>query len=201
MEAKTRKSEMTRASIVDAALSVAAERGLTAVTMKSVADKLTLSKSGVFSRAGSSEALQLAVVEEYGRRFVADIFLPAMQHPRGLARLDAMMTRWFERIRLLNGFGASVYEAAAFNLTTTDDPLKAALRNGVLSWRASVRRTLVQAVEEKQLVADADLDLLVYAIHALLLGALYDQVFLQEGASTGRGFKAYTRLIASYRTP
>ena len=38
-----------------------------------------LSKSGVFSRVGSREALQKAVIEEFGRRFLADVFVPAMQ--------------------------------------------------------------------------------------------------------------------------
>lgn len=200
MEAKTRKSEMTRASIVDAALSVAAERGLWAVTMQSVADRLALSKSGVFSRVGSSEALQLAVVEEYGRRFLADIFLPAMQKPRGLPRLDSMMAAFFERIRQMNGFGASIYEAAAFNLAPVDDALKQALRRGVLDWRGVVQRTLVQARDENQLKADVELDLVVYEIHALLLGALYDQEFLGDASSTAKGLRAYERLLQVYRS-
>ena len=69
MDAKTRKSELTRAAIIDAALDLARSRGIAAISMRSIADSLQISKSGVFSRVGSIEALQQAVIEEYGRRF------------------------------------------------------------------------------------------------------------------------------------
>ena len=79
MDAKTQKSELTRAAIVGAALDLAAAEGLESITLQAVADRVGLSKSGVFSRAGSREALQKAVIEEFGRRFIADVFVPAMQ--------------------------------------------------------------------------------------------------------------------------
>src|SRR5690606_4609123 len=74
MDAKTQKAEFTRAAIVGAALDLAAAEGLESITLQAVADRVGLSKSGVFSRAGSREALQKAVIEEFGRRFLADVF-------------------------------------------------------------------------------------------------------------------------------
>ena len=200
MKAKTRKSEMTRAAIVDAALDIAAERGLGAVTMKSVADRLQLSKSGVFSRAGSSEGLRMAVVEEYGRRFLADIFLPAMQKPRGLPRLDDMMTRWFQRIGHLTSVGASIYEASAFSLDGSQESLRRVIRDRVLDWRAAVRRTLMQAIAQGQLAHDADVENLIFTLHALLLETLYETTFLAEANTQSRGWNVYQRVIQSYRT-
>src|SRR6476619_1083363 len=97
MDAKTQKSELTRAAIVGAALDLAALEGLEAITLQAVADRVGLSKSGVFSRVGSREALQKAVVEEFGRRFLADVFVPSMQLAKGLPRLDAVMQRWITR--------------------------------------------------------------------------------------------------------
>ncbi len=52
MDAKTQKSELTRAAIVGAALDLAAAEGLESITLQAVADRVGLSKSGVFSRAG-----------------------------------------------------------------------------------------------------------------------------------------------------
>ena len=66
MDAKTQKSELTRAAIVGAAMTLALAEGLEAITLQAVASRLGLSKSGVFSRVGSREALQKAVIEEYG---------------------------------------------------------------------------------------------------------------------------------------
>ena len=97
MDAKTQKAELTRAAIVGAALDLAAAEGLESITLQAVADRVGLSKSGVFSRAGSREALQKAVIEEFGRRFLADVFVPAMQQPKGLPRLDEIVRRWIAR--------------------------------------------------------------------------------------------------------
>lgn len=199
MEAKTRKSEATRAAIVDASLDIVAESGFGAISMKAVADRLQLSKSCVFSRSGSSEALRLAVVEEYGRRFVADVFLPAMQKPRGLPRLDAIMLRWFERVSANTDIGASIFEAAAFSLEPVDDNLRGQLVQGVVGWRGMMRRTITQAIGEGQLKADIDIGLLMYELHSLVMGALYEAAFLGDKKMASKGVKAYQRLVDSYR--
>jgi len=69
MDAKTQKAELTRAAIVGAGIDLASAEGLEAITLQAVADRIGLSKSGVFSRIGSREALQKAVIEEFVRRF------------------------------------------------------------------------------------------------------------------------------------
>ncbi|MEO7547593.1 MAG: TetR/AcrR family transcriptional regulator, partial [Ramlibacter sp.] len=99
MDAKTQKSEMTRAAIVGAGLDIASEQGLEAITLQAVADRIGLSKSGVFSRIGSREALQKAAIDEFGRRFLAQVFVPAMQAPKGLPRLNEVVQRWIVRTR------------------------------------------------------------------------------------------------------
>ena len=91
METKTHRSGLTLAAILDTAISMAATDGLESLTVGELAKRLNLSKSGVFSRIGSREALQKAVIEEYDRRFLQDVFVPAMREPRGLPRLNAML--------------------------------------------------------------------------------------------------------------
>ena len=76
MEAKTRKSALTRSAIVAGGIYIALQHGLGAVTVPSLADKLRLSNSGIFSRTGSIETLRIALVDEYGRRFLSEIFSP-----------------------------------------------------------------------------------------------------------------------------
>ena len=74
METRTARSELTLAAIVDTALTMAATDGLESLTIGEVAKRMSLSKSGVFSRVGSREALQRAVIEEYDRRFIQDVW-------------------------------------------------------------------------------------------------------------------------------
>ena len=112
------RSELTLAAIVDTALDMAAAEGLESLTIGEVAKRLNLSKSGVFSRVGSREALQTAVLEEYDRRFVQDVFTPAMREARGLPRLNMLMSRWLERARRVEVRKGASTAPAPSNTTT-----------------------------------------------------------------------------------
>ena len=116
MDTKTQKSELTLAAIVGAGIDIAGSEGLQAITLQAVADRIGLSKSGVFSRIGSREALQKAVIEEFGRRFIAEVFAPAMQKPKGLPRLDDIVQRWIVRMRDVEVHHGCIYTAGAFEL-------------------------------------------------------------------------------------
>src|SRR3954451_10280419 len=116
MDARTQKSELTRTAIVGAAMGIASSDGLEAITLQAVADRIGLSKSGVFSRVGSRETLQKAVVEEFGRRFIDDVFVPAMQQPKGLPRLDTIVQRWIVRTRDVEARTGCIFSAGAFEL-------------------------------------------------------------------------------------
>ena len=119
MDAKTQKSELTRAAIVGAGIDLASAEGLEAITLQAVADRIGLSKSGVFSRVGSREALQKAVIEEFGRRFLADVFVPAMQLPKGLPRLNEIVQRWIVRMRDVEAHSPAASTAPAPSSWTT----------------------------------------------------------------------------------
>ncbi|MFM7330268.1 MAG: TetR/AcrR family transcriptional regulator [Brachymonas sp.] len=201
MEAKTSKSELTRVAIVGAALDLAAEQGLEAITLQAVADRIGLSKSGVFSRVGSREALQAAVIEEYDRRFLADVFVPAMQAPKGLPRLNAMIRRWIERARIVEAHTGCIYVAGAFELDDREGPLRELVLKGVLGWRAALRRTVIQAQEQAHLQPDFEPEQLVSEIYSLLVGMLHDARFLRDMHAADRAHAGYERLIRSYSNP
>ena len=198
MQAKTSKSELTRAAIVGAALDIAAEQGIEAITLQVVADRVGLSKSGVFSRVGSRESLQCALIEEYDRRFLADVFVPAMQVPKGLPRLNAMVRRWIERARIVEINSGCIYVAGAFELDDRDGPLREQLLKGVLGWRAALRRVAVQAIEQGDLQAKTDPDQMVADIYAMMVGMLHDARFIRDPRAADRAHSSYERLIRGY---
>jgi AcrR family transcriptional regulator len=198
MEAKTTKSELTRAAIVAAALDLAAEQGLEAITLQAVADRIGLSKSGVFSRVGSRDVLQQAVVDEYDRRFLAEVFAPAMQAAKGLPRLNAMVHRWIERVRLVEAHTGCIYVAGAFELDDREGPLRDLVLKRVLGWRAALRRTVVQALEQKHLSSDTSPEQLVADVYAIILGLMHDARFLRDTQAADRAHASYERLIRAY---
>ena len=199
MDAKTQKSEMTRAAIVGAALDLASAEGLEAITLQAVADRLGLSKSGVFSRIGSREALQKAVIDEFGRRFLADVFVPAVQQPKGLPRLDAIVQRWIVRTRDVEAHTGCVYSAGAFELDDREGPLRDHLHGEITRWRAALRRTIVQAVESGDFRSDTDPEQLVAEIYALMLGLIHDTRFLRDPRAAERAQASWQRLARSYQ--
>jgi AcrR family transcriptional regulator len=200
MDAKTQKSELTRAAIVGAGIDLAAEQGLEAITLQAVADRIGISKSGVFSRIGSREALQKAVIEEFGRRFLADVFVPAMQLPKGLPRLDEIVRRWIVRMRDVEAHTGCIYSAGAFELDDREGPLRDLLHDEVTRWRAALRRTVQQAVEMRHLKADTDPQQLVSEISALALGLIHDVRFLRDSRAADRAQASWSRLLKSYQT-
>jgi AcrR family transcriptional regulator len=198
VDAKTQKAELTRAAIVGAALDLAAAEGLEAISLQVVADRVGLSKSGVFSRVGSREALQLAVVEEFGRRFLADVFVPAMQQPKGLPRLDTIVQRWIVRTRDVEAHTGCIFSAGAFELDDREGPLRDLLHSEILRWRSALRRTVLQAVDAGHLRADVDAEQLVSEIYALMLGTIHDTRFLRDARAAERSQAAWQRLRSTY---
>lgn len=199
MDAKTQKSELTRSAIIGAALDLAAAEGLEAITLQAVADRIGLSKSGVFSRVGSREALQLAVLDEFSRRFIAEVFLPSTQQPKGLPRLDSIVRRWIARTRDLEVTRACVFTAGAFELDDREGPLRDHLLAEVTRWRAALRRTVLQAVAAGHLRADTDPEQLVGEIYGLIVGLLHDTRFLRLPNTAGRAERTWERLLQTYR--
>jgi AcrR family transcriptional regulator len=200
MDAKTQKSEMTRAAIVGAGLDLASEQGLEAITLQAVADRIGLSKSGVFSRIGSREALQKAAIDEFGRRFLADVFVPSMQAPKGLPRLDQIVQRWIVRTRDVEAHTGCIYSAGAFELDDREGPLREHLHAEIIRWRAALRRTVLQAVEAGHLKPGTDPDQVVSELNALILGLLHDARFLRDSRAADRAAATWQRLLQSYKT-
>jgi len=199
MDAKTQKSELTRTAIIGAAMDLALTDGLEAITLQAVASRLALSKSGVFSRVGSREALQKAVIEEYGRRFLADVFVPAMQQPKGLARLEDIVGRWIARTRDIEAETGCIYMAGAFEYDDREGELRDLLLAEITRWRAALRRTVLQAVETGELRADTDAAQVVSEINGLIMGLLHDARFLRDPQAADRAKQTWQRLLSSYR--
>ncbi len=200
METKTERSELTLAAILDTSLSIASADGLDSLTIGDVAKRLGLSKSGVFSRIGSREALQAAVIEEYGRRFLQDVFTPAMREARGLPRLNAIMRLWLQRAREVEIRSGCLYCAGAFEYDDRDGPLRELLLSHVLRWRAALKRTVLQAIESGHLSGDTDPDQLVFELDGLFIALMREARFLRDPRAADRTWSAYERLILSLQS-
>jgi AcrR family transcriptional regulator len=194
------KSELTFAAIVDTGLDMAAAEGIGNLSLGEIAKRMGISKSGVFSRVGSLEALQQAVLDEYDRRFAADVFQPAMALPKGLPRLNAQVRNWIKRVCDVDSMSGCLYTAGAFEYDDIESPLRDRLQSGVLRWRAALRRTILQALEAGHLRPDTDPEQLIFEINSLIVGLMHDVRFIRDPDASLRMQNAYNRLISTYRS-
>ncbi|HVL76553.1 MAG TPA: TetR/AcrR family transcriptional regulator [Noviherbaspirillum sp.] len=195
-----RKGELTRAAILDVALDLASRDGLEGLTIGLLADRMNMSKSGVFAHFGSREDLQIEVVKLYHQRFEQEVFYPSIKEPRGLPRLEAMFARWVKRVSVEIASGC-IYISGAVEYDDRPGAIREELASMVRAWQTALRRCVVQAVEEGHLPEETDPDQLVYEMYGLILSLHHDARFLKISGSVDRAQIGFERLINSYRNP
>ncbi len=193
-----RKGELTRAAILDVALELSSRDGLEGLTIGVLADRMNMSKSGVFAHFGSREDLQLEVVKLYHHRFEQEVFFPSVREPRGLPRLQSMFDRWLARVSVEIASGC-IYISGAVEYDDRPGPIREELVKMVQDWQDALRRAARQAIEVGHLRPDADAEQLVYEMYGLILALHHDARFLRNAGAVERARRGFERLVENYR--
>lgn len=193
-----RKGELTRAAILDVALDLASRDGLEGLTIGLLADRMNMSKSGVFAHFGSREDLQLEVLKLYHHRFEQEVFFPSVKEPRGIARLRAMFARWVKRVSVEVASGC-IYISGAVEYDDRPGPIREELMAMVQAWQGALLRCVRQAVECGDLKPDTDPQQLVYEMYGLILALHHDARFLRIPGALERASVGFNRLIQTYQ--
>ncbi|MEN3275213.1 MAG: hypothetical protein V7631_1003 [Massilia sp.] len=195
-----RKGEQTRAAILDVALELASRNGLEGLTIGLLADRMSMSKSGVFAHFGSREDLQMEVLKLYHHRFEQEVFYPSVKEPRGLPRLESMFTRWLKRVSVEIASGC-IYISGAVEYDDRPGPIRESLVAMVRAWQGALLRCVQQAIDYGDLKADTDPQQLVYECYGLVLALHHDARFLRIPGAAERANRGFARLIENYRNP
>ena len=192
------KGQQTRAAILEAALGMASHRGLEGLSIGALAELMQMSKSGVFAHFGSREELQISVIREYHARFEAEVFAPAIRERRGLPRLQALFERWVRRVSVELDSGC-IYISGAVEFDDRPGPVRDALAEMVRAWQGALRRSIRQTVDESQLAADTDVELMLFEIHGLILALHHDARFLRNPGVLDRARRAFARVLTNHQ--
>jgi AcrR family transcriptional regulator len=190
------KGELTRNTILDAALAQASEGGFESLTIGGLAERTGLSKSGLFAHFGSREELQIAAIEAAAARFSETVFVPALRAPRGMPRLRALFERWLDwTARSGLGYGCPM-QAAAVEFDDRPGPV----RDAVVSHYERLERELAKAVElavgQGHLRADLDLRQFVFDMLGVVLAYYHSERLLQRPDAAAQARAAFERLLA-----
>jgi AcrR family transcriptional regulator len=161
------KGAVTRQLIIERAYTIASRDGLEGLSIGDLAQAVGMSKSGVFAHFGSREDLQLAVLDESGRRFGEFVLIPALRKPRGMARVRAIIDGWFDWIRE-NQHGCLIMGAVS-EYDSRPGPLHDAVVALIQRWRSDAARAVRMAVEAGELPVGTDADQLAFEIYGIAL--------------------------------
>jgi AcrR family transcriptional regulator len=194
------KGQQTKQAIVQAAVTLGTQVGLEGLSIGALAERMHMSKSGVFAHFGSREELQISVIHEYFATFEQEIFYPAMQVQRGLPRLRALFDNWMKRVAVELQSGC-IFISGAVEFDDRTGPVRDALADSVHTWLSALYRAVVLAKGCGHLVADADEQQIAFEIHALILALHYEARFLQKPGSLARANRGFDDILARYGTP
>jgi AcrR family transcriptional regulator len=192
------KGEETKQAILAKAFALATVGGVSGVTIGRLAEATGLSKSGLFAHFGSKEALEVAVVEEASRQFVADVMVPALRAPRGEPRIRAIFDNWMQ---WLDRPGGCFFVGVSSELDDRPGPARDALVRVLKDWVDEIAKAARIAIAENHFHADLDADQFAFELYSIMLGAhLFDR-FLRAPKSRARTISSFERLLADARTP
>jgi AcrR family transcriptional regulator len=191
------KGQQTRATILDAALSLASQMGIEGLSLGALAEVTGMSKSGVFAHFGSREELQISVIREYHERFETEVFRPAITEARGLPRLRALFEQWVAKVATEIDSGC-IYISGAVEFDDRPGPVRDALAGMVLLWHGALDRAIRQSVDLGHLRLDTDSMQMLFEIHGLILSLHHDARFLRSDGAVDRARVGFERVLQYY---
>lgn len=186
------KGERTRVRILDEAAALASESGIGAVTLGPLADRLGMSKSGLFAHFKSKEALQVEVLVRAAERFTEVVIAPIREEkdkPKRLVLFFRNWLDWIEHPSLGSGRGGCPILAAYFEFDDVPGAVReaAADHNGQLY--AFIRRLVNRALPQ------ADADAMVAVIDGLALSHLLRVRLMRDASARTHTLHAFEALL------
>jgi AcrR family transcriptional regulator len=189
------KGDVTKALVLDAALYLVGRDGFEGLSIGRIADRMQMSKSGVYAHFESKENIQIEVIQEYHRRFRKFVFEPALQLPRGLPRLRKMLDKWIE-LTISEVSTGCIYISGAFELDDQPGPVRDELSGIVTTWRKTLIKAIEMAINEGHLKSQTNPKEMLFSFYSVILGIQHDSRFLKSTDSSEFADKLIKKIIA-----
>jgi len=190
------KGEVTRKAILADAMALASTVGLEGLSIGRLAERLKLSKSGLFAHFKSKENLALEVIEAARQEFIEGVVAPALKAPRGEPRIRALVDRW---VSWGQRPGGCLFVALAAELDDQPGPARDALAAAQRDWLDTLGGAARIAVTEGHFKAQLDVQQFAFELYGLMLGFHHLSRFLQDPKALARTRRAVDRLLEDCR--
>ena len=193
------KGEDTRANVLSAALALASEDGLLGLSLGKLAERVGMSKSGLFAHFSSKENLQVQILDEAAARFVATVVAPALKAPRGEPRVRALFERWLGWKDAPFLPGGCIFIAAAVELDDKPGVARDRLVATQRDWLDTIAGAARIAVTEGHFRKNLDVHQFAHEFYSLAYGLHFLSRLLEDQKSTARTRLAFERLVRDAR--
>jgi len=194
-----RKGEQTRQGILDTALAEASMAGLSGLSIGGLAEKVAMSKSGLFAHFDSKEDLQLQVLHTARERFIEKVIAPALQQPRGEPRMQALFDHWLEWSESSYLPGGCPFVSAAVELDDQPGPLRDYLVQSQKDWLDTLATAARISVAEGHFRNDLDADRFAFDFYSIILAYYHFSRLLNDPATIQRCRSAFADLLERSR--
>jgi AcrR family transcriptional regulator len=163
---RTDQATQTRSQILQVAVDIASAEGLEGLSIGRLATDLGMSKTGIFAHFGSKEQLQLATVETAKQIFLERVVQPALQRPRGISRLKAMLENWLGYVETIVFRGGCFFAAASAEFDSRPGAVRDQIAMLTKTWMIALQDEVTFARSQEEINASVKPAQLAFELHA-----------------------------------
>jgi len=191
------KAARTRQEILALAADLASAEGLEGLTIGRLAAELRMSKTGIFAHFGSKEELQLATVNRAKEVFLDQVVKPAQAKPRGLQRLQAMLSGWLDYVERSVFRGGCFFAAASLEFDSRPGRVRDNVAALTKAWMDALRNEIAHAKARKEIAAGTLPAQLAFELHAYVQEANWAYKLYGDRSAFSRARRAITDRVHS----
>jgi AcrR family transcriptional regulator len=189
------KGQRTREAILAQAARLATVDGLDGLSIGGLATAIGMSKSGLYAHFGSKEDLQLATVASARETFIAEVFVPALDAPRGVRRLHAACEAFLSHIERRVFPGGCFFAVAAADVGTRPGAVRDAVAAQQRDWTELLERLAREAMDAGEFEPGVDAAQLAFELNAVLVSASTTFILQNDAAVFERARTAVRRRV------
>lgn len=195
------RTDSKRGAILDRGLALASEVGLQGLTIGQLAEAVDMTRGGLYAHFDSKEEVLREILEKAVDRFVEEGVRPALNAPRGEARVRALFEAWLEWTKAPPMPGGCVFISSATELDDRPGPLREYLVRTQQQWKDVLRRAVVLAQEEGDFRVGLEPEQFVYDLFAIVLAFHYFDRLFDDSEAEARARRAFERVVDRARSP
>jgi len=188
-------AEKTRERILRHGMDLLSQAGLSGVTLGVLAERVGMSKSGLFAHFRSKDEVQIGLLDHVEEFAYERVIAPAMEAAPGLPRLEVLFAQWCGWAQRAGLPGGCPVAAGLFELDDVDGPVRDKVFSMQTGWRGLLSGLIVEAINEGHFRKDLDVEQFIWELNGIYLSHHASHRFLRDKEADARAQTAFRALV------